>query len=54
MDIRDKLKELGLSQRELSRRCNVCENTMSSWMDKPPRVLVLYLDLLLDIRRLVA
>ena len=37
------LRRIGWSKSELARRCDVHPNTVTNWMKKPPRILILYL-----------
>lgn len=54
MKLEQLLKELGWSQAELGRRIGVHKNTISNWCssNKPPEVVIFYLEMKLQLRKL--
>jgi transcriptional regulator with XRE-family HTH domain len=53
MKLEQLLGSLGWSQAELGRRIDVHRNTVSKWFrdNNPPKVVLLYLELLIELRR---
>jgi transcriptional regulator with XRE-family HTH domain len=54
-EITEKLKELEWSQAELGRRINVTPNSVTKWKSgtrKTPKVVLLYLDMMIKLREM--